>query len=170
MSTPILNKTDDPIKTDTLTPTSTLLTFINSKVSQERIYCQECFKAKGELIAVRLDFEADRAVFSHDNCVLNPPNPKPQVEEIAEVEEVVEVVEVEPIKPFEVRNGLTYVPVTAEGWTYDPPLNIGDRCAIVTSYYHDWLFKTSKKKGHANKIEDAYRQQQGDWKEEWVNK
>lgn len=143
MSTPILNKTDDPIKTDAIAPDSPLLTFINSKVSQRLIYCQECFKAKGELIAVRLNIEGDHAVFSHDNCVLNPPNPKPEVKHFM---------------------------VTEEGWTYDPPLNIGDRCVIVSGYYHEWLFKTSKKQGHANKIDDAYRQQQGDWIEKWVNR
>ncbi len=142
MSTPILNKTDDPIKTDSLTPDSPLLTFINSKISQGRIYCQECLKAKGELIAVRMNFEGDRAVFSHDDCILNPQIPKPSVTEI---------------KPFEVRDGLVYVPVTEEGWTYDPPRKVGDRCAIVSKYYHEWLFSKSQAKSHSYKIDAAYQ-------------
>lgn len=136
MSTPILNKTDEPIKTDAIAPNNV---FIQSKIAQGRIYCQECFKATGELIAVKLNFEGDRAVFSHDDCVLNPPTPKPS------------------IKPFEVKDGLVYVPVTEEGWTYDPPLNIGDRCTIVTKYYHEWLFSKSEAESHSRRIDSAYK-------------
>ena len=142
MSTPILNATSDPIKTDTITPDNP---FIQSKISQGRIYCQECFKAKGELIAVRLNFEGDRAVFSHDDCVLNPQIPKSSVEQD------------EDIKPFQVKDGLVYVPVTEEGWTYDPPQKVGDRCTIVTKYYHEWLYSKSEAKTRSYKIDSAYQ-------------
>lgn len=146
MSTPILNADSDPIKVDTLTPDSPLLTFIQSKVSQNRIYCQECHKAKGELIAVRFSFDGDRPVFSHDDCVLNPQPTKSLMEESPSE-----------IKLFEIRDGLVHVPVTEEGWTYDPPRKVGDRCTVVYRYYHEWLFAKSTATSHARKIEAAER-------------
>ena len=144
MSTPTLN--DEPIAYAKIAPNleNSTHVFIASKIVKGQLHCQECFKATGDRIAVQLRFEGDRAIFYHDNCVLNPPNPKPLA--------IAESIEDEPTV-------LKQYPVSEDGGLWDPPINIGDRCTIVTCYYHEWLFSRSTSKSHARKVEDAYAKQ-----------
>lgn len=159
MSTPVLNKTDDAIATTLITPTNV---FVNSKVKQGKIYCQECLKATGKLIPVTLNFVGDRAIFDHTNCVICPPtpNPFPQIpEEIVEVackipEEIVEVAEVD---------RMILVETTSDGWTWDPPSKNGERCAIVHKYLCDWI--DGKKGTHFPKKICADYKRAGFWDE-----
>ena len=153
MSTPTLN--DEPIAYAKIAPNPENSThvFIASKIAKGQLHCQECFKATGDRITVQLRFEGDRAIFYHDNCVLNPPNPKP----LAITEPITEPI-IEPITEDE-PTGLKQYPITEEGWLWDPPMKIGDRCIIVTRYYHEWLFSRSTSKSQTRKIEDAYTKQ-----------
>ena len=157
MSTPILNKTDDAIATTLITPTNI---FVNSKIKQGKIYCQECLKATGKLIPVTLNFIGDRAIFDHENCVICPPTPNPltqvpdQVDEVDEVvdedDEVVDEVvpevdqvdqlhQLDEVNEVNRVNRMILVETTSDGWTWDPPSKNGERCAIVHQYLNDWI-------------------------------
>jgi hypothetical protein len=176
MSTPVLNKTDDAIATTLITPTNV---FVNSKVKQGKIYCQECLKATGKLIPVTLTFIGDRAIFDHDNCVICPstPNPFPlEVVEIPEIAtEIVEIPEVvheiapEVVEIVEIATEvvlpkrMVYVEMTSDGWTWDPPSKNGERCAIVHKYLNDWI--EGKKGTHFPKKIRADYKRAGFWNE-----
>ncbi len=131
MSTAFFN--EEALDTSNLIPKSLSATFVSSKITQKKIYCKECFDALEQKIALQFRFDDDLPVFFHENCVTNPPAPKALE-----------------------ADGLIQVPVTKEGWTWDPPLNIGDRCIIVASYYHDWLFNKSEAASHSKRISSAY--------------
>lgn len=170
MSTPILNKTDDAIATTLITPTNI---FVNSKIKQGKIYCQECLKATGKLIPVTLNFIGDRAIFDHENCVICPPTPNPltqvpdQVDEVDEVvDEVDEVVDgvvavVDEVIPKVGR--MILVETTSDGWTWDPPSKNGERCAIVHQYLNDWI--NDKKGTHFPRKVRADYKSAGFWNE-----
>ena len=154
MSTPILNKTDDAIATTLITPTNI---FVNSKIKQGKIYCQECLKATGKLIPVTLNFIGDRAIFAHENCVICPPTPNPLTQVPDQVDQVDEVNEVNRV------NRMILVEMTSDGWTWDPPSKNGERCAIVHKYLCDWI--DGKKDTHfPKKVRAAYKSA-GFWNE-----
>ena len=190
MSTPILNKTDAAIATTLITPTNI---FVNSKIKQGKIYCQECLKATGKLIPVTLNFIGDRAIFDHENCVICPPTPNPlmqvpdqvdQVDEVVvdevvhEVDEVVDgvvdevVPEVDQVDQLhqldevnEVNrvNRMILVEMISDGWTWDPPSKNGERCAIVHKYLCDWI--DGKKGTHFPRKVRADYKSAGFWNE-----